>query len=159
MLKSKNVYNELKNLVIYDSQFGNTEKIAQTIAKSIFGKAVRVADVDNTDLKDLDLLVIGSPTLGGRATVPLQKFLEQIPKGILNGVKVATFDTRFSEKDVNFALRLLLKTIDYAAPKMIKILIDKGGKQITKPRGFIVKGKEGPLISGELEKASVWIKE
>lgn len=148
----------MKNLVIYDTQFGNTEKIAQAVAKSIFGKAISVSDVDNTDLNDLDLLVAGSPTLGGRATVLLQNFLEQIPAGKLNGVKIATFDTRFSEKDVNFALRLLLKTIDYAAPKMAKILIDKGGKQVVLPQGFIVKGKKGPLVSGELDKAKTWIK-
>ena len=149
----------MKNLVVYDSQFGNTEKVAQTVAKSISGKAIKVTDLKKTDLDDLKILVVGSPTLGGRATEPLQGFLEQIPAGKLSGVKVAAFDTRFSEKDVNFALRLLLKTIDYAAPKMSKILIDKGGTQIIPPQGFIVKGKDGPLATGELEKANTWIKQ
>ncbi len=148
----------MKNIVLYDSVYGNTEKIAQTIAKSISATAIRVSDMNNEDFNDLDLFVVGSPTLGGRATVVLQQFLEQIPAGKLNGVKIATFDTRFCEKDVNFALRLLLKTVDYAAPKMDKILISKGGEQLALPMGFIVKEKEGPLISGELEKASKWIK-
>ncbi len=106
---------------------------------------------------DLNLLVVGSPTQGGRATASIQQFLAQIPDGKLQGVKIAAFDTRFNERNVNFALKLLLKTIDYAAPKIAKILENKGGKQITSPQGFIVQGNEGPLASGELDKASSWI--
>jgi len=148
----------MKNLVVYDSQFGNTEKIAQTIAKSISAAAIRVSRVKNEDLCDLNVLVVGSPTQGGRPTVALHQFLEQIPARKINGVKIAAFDTRLSEKHVNFALRLLLKTIDYAASKMAKILVSKGGKQIAFPQGFIVEDKKGPLAFGELERAQKWLK-
>lgn len=149
----------MKNLVIYDSQFGNTEKIAQVVAESLSAKAIRVNNASIDDLNDLDLLVVGSPTLGGRATELVNKFLEQIPQGKLKDVRICAFDTRFSEKEVNFALRFLLKTIDYAGPKIAKILISKGGKQFVLPMGFIVKGKDGPLIPGELERARTWIKQ
>jgi flavodoxin len=146
-------------IVLYDSQFGNTEKLAQVIAKSISsGKLLKASEVCLEDLKDINLLVIGSPTQGGRATVLLQQFLDKIPSGKLTNVKVAVFDTRFSEKDVNFALRMLMKIIDYAAPKMAKLLTDKGGKLIVPPEGFIVKGKKGPLVDGELDRARTWIK-
>lgn len=148
----------MKSLVIYDSQFGNTEKIAQAVAKSISSKAVRVSGVNDSDLDDLDMLIVGSPTQGGRATTLLRQFLYQIPAGKLTDVKVATFDTRFSEKNVNFALRLLIKTIDYAAPKMAKLLESKGGKLIVKPEGFFVNNKEGPLAPGELKRVTRWIK-
>ena len=147
----------MNKLVIYDSQYGNSEKIAQAIAQSISATCIRVADVRNADLDELNLLVVGSPTHGGRATSALDQFLEQIPAGKLSGVKIAAFDTRLSEKDVNFALRLLMKTIDYAAPKIARLLVSRGGKQISSPQGFIVKGKEGPLVIGELERARLWI--
>lgn len=148
----------MTKLVIYDSLYGNTEKVAKAIAKSISAKAIRFSEIKNLDLKNLDLLVVGSPTQGGRATVALNHFLAEIPQNILKNVKVAVFDTRVSENDLNFALKLLVKTIGYAAPKMAKTLESKGGKFIVPPCGFLVKGKEGPLMANELEKASNWLK-
>jgi len=148
----------MKNLVIYDSQFGNTEKIAQAIAESISAQAIKVTNINNSNLDNLNILLIGSPTQGGRATAALQSFLEQIPAGKLEGVKVAAFDTRLSETEVNFALRLLIKTIGYAAPKIAKILVGKGGKEMVPSEGFIVKGKLGPLADGEIERSKEWIK-
>lgn len=149
----------MKSLVVYDSQFGNTEKIAQAITGGISSAiSVRVNKASLSDLKDVNLLIVGSPTQGGRATASMQQFLNQIPVGKLANINIATFDTRFSEKNVNFALKLLIKTIDYAAPKMAKLLTTKGGKLMVPPEGFIVVGKEGPLASGELERAARWIK-
>ncbi len=148
----------MNKLVIYDSQYGNTEIIAQAIAKSISGKAFRVTDINASELGNVDMLVVGSPTQGGRATAAVQKFLNGIPTKALTNVKVAVFDTRFLEKDLNFALKLLVRTIGYAAPKMAKVLTGKGIKLVVPPEGFIVKGKEGPLAFGELERARKWLK-
>ncbi|MFA6588456.1 MAG: flavodoxin family protein [Patescibacteria group bacterium] len=150
----------MKTLIIYDSQFGNTEKIAQAIG-SAFGdeaRVVRPTEVKLDELKNVNLLIVGSPTQGGRPTPALQKFLDDIPSDGLKGIKVATFDTRFLLKDQNFALRMLMKTIGYAADKIIKILVAKGGQQVMPPEGFIVKGKEGPLAEGEMERADEWTK-
>jgi len=149
----------MKSLVIYDSQFGNTEKIAHAVAEGIpSATLLKASEARIADLTNITLLIIGSPTLGGRATASIQKFLDQIPVGKLTDVNVAAFDTRFDEKNVNFALRLLIKTIDYAAPKMAKLLENKGGNLIVPPEGFIVKGKKGPLIDGELDRVRTWIK-
>lgn len=144
-------------LVIYDSQYGNTQKVAQAIADSISAKIISVSDIRNDNLKDLDLLVVGSPTQGGRATANLMEFLNRLPKGSLNNVKVAVFDTRFLENNLNFALKLLVRTIGYAAPKMAKILESKGGKLILSPEGFAVTGKEGPLAPNEISRANKWL--
>jgi flavodoxin len=148
----------MNKLVIYDSQFGNTEKIAQAIGRSISAKVIQVASLNASDLKNIDQLVIGSPTQGGRATPAVQKFINDISPKTLVNTKVAVFDTRFREKDLNFALRLLVKTIGYAASKMANILKSKGAKLFVPPEGFIVKNKEGPLASGELERAGKWLK-
>lgn len=148
----------MKTLVLYDSQYGNTEKIAQAIGKAVSStKTLIVGDATLQDLKGVRLLIIGSPTQGGRPTVSLQTFLDSIPAGSLRNVHVAVFDTRFLEEDLNFALKLLVKTIGYAAPKIAKNLEDKGGTLILPPEGFIVKGKKGPLASGELDRAKNWI--
>jgi flavodoxin I len=151
----------MKTLVIYNSQFGNTEKIAKAIGNTV-GSGVKVArpiEVDTDGLQAFNLLIVGSPTQGGRPTPALQKFLDDISTDALKNIKVAAFDTRFLLKDQNFALRMLMKTIGYAADKIAKILVSKGGKQVIPPEGFIVKGKEGPLKEGELERAGEWAKQ
>ncbi len=148
----------MTTLVLYDSQFGNTEKIAQAIGKGIGGDVqVRSAkELEAIGWYELKLLVVGTPTQGGRPTPALQKLFEAIPADGLKGAKVAAFDTRFREKDHNFALRALMKTIGYASVKMVKILEAKGGTLIAQPQGFFVTDKQGPLVDGEIDRAEQW---
>lgn len=152
----------MKNLVIYDSSFGNTEKIARAIAEVLASngetRLIRVSEANVSDLESVKLLVVGSPTQGGMPTKALQYFLNKLPANILKDVKVAAFDTRFSEKDQSFALRLLMKVIQYAAPRIAVSLKNKGGKLVAEPEGFIVDDKEGPLRQDELERASGWVR-
>lgn len=148
----------MTNLVVYDSVYGNTKLIAQNIAKSISAKSININDLKNSDLDNLNLLVIGSPTYGGQATPKIRQFVKDLSKEFLINTKIAAFDTRFLERDLNFALKLLVKTIGYAAPKIAKLLSDKGAKIIAPPEGFIVKGKEGPLGPEELVRAQKWLK-
>jgi flavodoxin I len=149
----------MKTLVLYDTLFGNTEKIAITISKAIPSSEVIVLkDINLQSLKLFNLLIVGSPTQGGRPTPKLTKFLDEIPKGFLKGIRVAAFDTRFAEKDQNIGLQILMKTIGYAAPKISKSLTGKGGNLIITPEGFIVAKKEGPLKDEEFNKANSWAK-
>ena len=60
--------NLMKTLVIYDSIFGNTEKVAQAIATALDTTAQPVGQVTSVVLTDLDLLVIGSPSRSFRPT-------------------------------------------------------------------------------------------
>jgi flavodoxin len=151
----------MKILVVYDSQYGNTEKVAKAIGEGL-GKEIKVLlvkDVKLNELEGVDMLVAGSPTQGGQAKAGMKEFLDGIPRGKLKNVKVAVFDTRFLESEQNIALKMLMRTIGYAAPKMAKTLTGKGGKLVTPVEGFIVKEKEGPLGIGELERAKEWGKE
>lgn len=145
-------------LVLYDSQFGNTQKIAEAIGKGIGADVVVKAagDTGNIPWSVLKLLVVGSPTQGGRPTPTLQKVFATIPANGLAHAKVAAFDTRFKEEDHKFGLKLLMRTIGYASTKMLKILESKGGTAAAQPEGFFVSDKEGPLKAGELERAEVW---
>lgn len=148
----------MTHLVLYDSQFGNTQKIAEAIGKGIGGDVqVLVAkDLGSVNWPELKLLVVGSPTQGGRPTAALQKIFASMPADALKNTKVAAFDTRFEMKKQNFALKLLMKTIAFAAEKIAKTLEAKGGTLGAPPEAFIVNDKEGPLKAGELERAEQW---
>jgi flavodoxin len=143
----------MKALVVYDSQHGNTEAIAQAIAGAAARKAaraVRVSEVRAAELLKVDVLAVGSPTLGGRPTPAIKAFLDGIPAGSLAKVRVAAFDTRMT--------MWVAKLFGWAADRIATTLAAKGGLPAAKPEGFIVKGREGPLADGERERAAVWAK-
>lgn len=142
----------MKTLVVYDSFYGNTEKIARAIAGAIAGevKVLRPGEASPTDLKSVDLLIVGSPTQGGRPTKAILDFLNKLPEPAVKGINVAAFDTRLSTK--------LVGIFGYGAGKIADSLKKKGGTLILPPEAFFVKSKEGPLKDGELERAAAWAK-
>src|SRR5579859_728548 len=150
----------MKALVIYDSMYGNTEKIAQAIANGLTGevKVVPVGTMNASEVRSFDLLIVGSPVHGGRATPAIDAFLKQLPAHSLEGKSVAAFDTRFEAKEQGVGLRLLMSVIRYAAERIARELVKKGGTLAAEPEGFIVEQKEGPLKEGERERASQWAK-
>jgi flavodoxin I len=150
----------MKVVVIYDSVYGNTEKIAQAIGAGLAGdaKVVRVGDVSASELRTFDLLIVGSPVHGGRATPAIEALLQQLPAHSLEGKRVAAFDTRFESEEQGIGLRILMSVIRYAAERIAKELAKKGGRLAAEPEGFIVEQKEGPLKQGELERATTWAK-
>jgi len=151
----------MKKLVIYDSVFGNTEKIAQAMGAAAGTKneviIKRVTEIMSEDLQNLDLLLIGSPTRGFRPTEAIAAFLKNLSVGAVQNVKAAVFDTRIPIDSIKPAIfRSIVKKGGYAAPVMAKELEKKGATVITEPEGFFVKGSEGPLLEGELERAAAW---
>lgn len=150
----------MKALVIYDSVYGNTQKIAQAIGDSLTGevKVVQVGDINASEVRSFDLLVVGSPVHGGRATPAIDAFLKQLPPHSLEGKSVAAFDTRFEAEEQGIGLRILMSVIHYAAERIAKELTKNGGTLVAEPEGFIVEQKEGPLKQGELERAGHWAK-
>lgn len=154
----------MKALVVYDSFFGNTEKIAQAIAKGLESKMkvemLRVNDVKPERLTELDLLIIGSPTRKFSPTPAIANLLKKITKNGLKSVKAGAFDTRISIEEIDSRfLNFLVKLFGYAAEPIAKKLKQKGAELVIQPEGFIVKDSEGPLKEGELERAEVWAKQ
>lgn len=151
----------MKAIVIYDSQFGNTEKIAQAIRDALSDTAetrlMRASSVAPRDLMAADLLVVGSPTQRFHATEPVDRFLKGAS---LHGIHAAAFDTRFDMNDVDSrTLRLAVKVAGdsaYAAPRIAAVLEKAGATMVATPEGFIVTDTEGPLRDGELERAAEW---
>jgi flavodoxin len=151
----------MKALVVYDTFFGNTEKVARAISDSLGAEstATRVTDARHEQLKGLGLLVVGSPTRAFRPSKPISEFLNGIARDALKGVKVAAFDTRGSEAELNKTkFGILVKVFGYAAKPIADKLVRRGGRLVVPPEGFIVEGTEGPMMDGELERAAAWAK-
>lgn len=144
----------VKALIVYDSLHGNTEKIARAIAASLAPsgdvKVLRAGEANISALESIDFLIVGSPTQGGRPTLAIQDFLNRISEPAVRGISVAAFDTRISTRWVGI--------FGYAAGKIAGSLKTKSGTLILPPEGFFVKGTEGPLKEGELERAASWAK-
>jgi len=154
----------MKALVIYDSFFGNTEKIAQAIGEALSSHGeVQVLKVSNAKLEHLaglSLLVVGSPTRAFRPSPAISSFLGGIPANGLQGIKVAAFDTGISLQDANSAiLSFFVKLFGYAAKPIAAKLAKKGGALAIPPEGFFVRGSEGPLKEGELDRVADWAKQ
>lgn len=146
-----------KVFVIYDSVFGNTEKVAQSIAAALSAHATLVSQAHAGQLRGLDLLVVGSPTRGFRPTEGISKLLNGLPQNHLAGVLVAAYDTRIVLETISSKpLRFIVDKGGYAANTIAKTLEKKGGRLTLPPEGFFVTGEQGPLKDGELERAAVW---
>jgi flavodoxin I len=148
---------------VYDSYFGNTQKVAEAVCKAFGSKdsvdLKKVGEVKPEQLNGLDLLIIGSPTRAFQPGEGMKKFLNSLPVRSLNGVKVAAFDTRIRIEDTPVAiLRFFSKIFGYAAKPMIAKLVKKGGNLVVAGEGFYVESTEGPLKDGELERATAWAK-
>lgn len=142
----------MKYAVIYDSVHGNTEKIAEAIAKGLGkeGVILRAGEANPSDLKSVDLLVIGSPTYGGRPTPDMLAFLRGIDRNLLTGINIAGFDTRIPANWV--------KLFGFAAGKIEKTLKKLGGTPVVKAEGFYVTGTKGPLAENEEKRAGDFAK-
>jgi flavodoxin len=144
----------MKALIVYDSVYGNTEKIARAIAEAITPsnevKVLRVGEASPSELASVNLLIVGSPTHAGRPVPAVQDFLKKIPELSLKGISVAAFDTRIPKKIVG--------VFGYAAGRIAGNLKKKGGTLVASPEGFFVTGGQGPLKEGELERAAGWAK-
>ncbi|VXC23040.1 Flavodoxin [Arthrobacter sp. 9AX] len=137
----------MKTVIVYDSAFGNTKAIADTLVSRLGSKATAVP-VDRFDARQIragDLLVIGSPINGWRPTPKITKALVELAARGLSGVRAAAFDTR---------VKLFIH--GDAAKKITRTLKAAGASIVTGPMAFYVKGSEGPLLGGETERAASW---
>ncbi len=163
----------MKALVVYESMFGSTRTIAETIGSALSQHgSVRVVEVGtlaaesggNIVTHDVDLLLVGGPThtFGmsrpstraeavrkyGSAistSVGVREWLEQVR--LPSGIHAAAFDTRVGT----------MRLASGAAGKGIdKLLARLGATMVTGPHSFLVKGMTGGLMDGQLTKAREW---
>lgn len=142
----------MKILIIYDTNYGNTQKVAYLIGDQLKAdnqvKVVSIAGFKNEDLEGVKLLIMGSPINGWRPTEKIRAFLAELKEDQLKGIKIATFDTR-----VNIFFH------GNAAQPMAEGLMNAGAEQIVDSEGFFVKGSEGPLAQGEESRVERWVRD
>ena len=149
-------------IVVYESVWGNTAAVARAIAEG-FGEGARACATDEVvpeAAAKADLIVAGAPVFAfglpterireniGRTETgadlshpSLRSWLEALPAG--HG-RSAAFETR-----IWWSPRGATATIE-------KSLAAQGYAPVAKAAKFVVRGKEGPLRNGELERATAW---
>jgi len=150
----------MKALVVYDSFFGNTEKISGIIAKKLNCEAVRADRICYRETAEPDLLIVGSPTRAFNYTANIKNFLTSLPSGCMKGRFAAVFDTRSNIEQINSKfLNFMVRLFGYAAEKMERQVCRAGADLAACTNWFYVEDKEGPLKKGEIEKAEKWADE
>jgi hypothetical protein len=159
-------------LVVFESMFGNTQKIAEAVAEGLARhlrvERMEVGHAPTVFSGDVELVVVGGPTHafglsrpgtrqsaaeqaeGGLVSTEmgLREWLGTLQKGS-SRIAVATFDTRISKPR-------LPGSGAAAAEKRLRRL---GFRLLARPESFYVEGTTGPLVGGELERAHRWGKE
>ncbi len=155
------IQKDQKCIIVYDSVFGNTEKIALAISgvlnSVVQTEAIPVSKVLLDNLYGVKLLVIGSPTRSFRPTEAITRFLKSLSKEQVQDLNAAAFDTRIDLRTIESgALRFIVSKGGYAARTIAKELTSKGARLVVPGEGFLVSGEQGPLKEGELERAAEW---
>jgi flavodoxin len=160
----------MRALVVYESMFGNSGKVARAIADGLRAARVDVELVNAADAAapygDLvELLVVGGPThafsmtrhntrddavrqggSAGAAGSGIREWIEHLHKGP-HSEMVATFDTRVDK------VRHLPGS---AAKSAAKALRKVGYRTLVASESFYVDDVAGPLLDGEEERARAW---
>ncbi|HEX6353344.1 flavodoxin family protein [Actinophytocola sp.] len=156
-------------LVVFESMFGNTKKIAEAIADGLrTGMTAELAEVGSAPVTlgpDVDLLVVGGPThafsmsrQSTRADASRQGADDRAATGIglrewLDRVAadsarppVAAFDTKVSRPRLpGSAARAARNRLRHA-----------GFRPVAPAENFYVHGTPGPLVDGEPDRARAW---
>lgn len=161
----------MKALIVYESIFGNTQAVAEAIARGVSSKIeVSLVEVGSAPSSiDVELLIVGGPThaftMSGDASrtdarqqaarahvavtsngAGIREWIATLP-GSPGFAYVAAFDTVVDTK--------WLPT-GSAARKAAALLRRLGYEELTAPRHFKVRGTSGPLVDGELGRAEQW---
>jgi menaquinone-dependent protoporphyrinogen IX oxidase len=151
----------MKGIVIYDTSYGNTKKIAETISETLKASEIEVDLFDVKEVRKLraneyNFLVLGSPTKFGTMSFAIKFFLDKVKNEEWINKPFATFDT---ENPENVEHARLEKKEWSAAEKIAAKLIEKQMKQLLPVFKALVLGQKGPLVEGEIDRAKKYANE
>jgi menaquinone-dependent protoporphyrinogen IX oxidase len=147
---------KMKGIVVYDTSYGNTKRIAEVIAETLkeSGMEVDLFDVKNVkkpSAKDYDFLVLGSPTRFGTMSFAIRGFLGKVKSEEWVNKPFAAFDTENPEN---------MERKEYsAAEKIAAKLLDRKMNLLLPVLKAAVFGQKGPLKEGEIERTKDYAKE
>jgi menaquinone-dependent protoporphyrinogen IX oxidase len=142
-------------LVIFDTKFGNTKKLAHDIASGIeevgLGtKVVNIDDVEDQDMTHFDGVLFGAPIHAFRATRGIRRAVKKAAKMGLDGKLVGAFDTYQAPGHKSKCAGQIEKELSKKA---------KGATLFSQHLSALVDGYEGPLNAAEPENARAFGKE
>ena len=145
----------MKGIVVYDTSYGNTKKIAETIAETLKESAIEVdlfdvKDVKKPSAKDYNFLVLGSPTRFGTMSFAIRRFLGKVKSEEWVNKPFIAFDTENPEN--------MKKKEWSAAEKIAAKLRDKKMNQLLPVLKALVLGQKGPLKEGEIDRTKEYAK-
>jgi len=136
----------VRALVVYDTVHGNTEQVARAIGDGLGeGWEVRVlkaAAAGPEDVLAADLVIVGTPTHAWNMTGGGRAFCRRLRGERYTDKLAAAFDTKIEGRFTGSAAR-----------KLARALGRLGFRLAASPESFYVRGMEGPLREGELERA------
>jgi menaquinone-dependent protoporphyrinogen IX oxidase len=146
----------LKGMVVFDTSYGNTKKIAETIAGTLKESGIEVdlfdvKTVRKFNAKDYDFLVLGSPTRFGTMSFAVRGFLGKVKMEEWVDKPFAVFDTENPEN--------IEKNEGSAAEKIAEKLREKKMNQLLPVLKAVVFGTKGPLKEGEIERTKEYARE
>jgi hypothetical protein len=168
---------QMRTVIVYESLFGNTHKIAEAIAEGIRTQqpdaevaCVRVADGSPALIREADLLIVGGPThMRGMSSGMTRK------KGA-EGEQKKAHDLRVepgfdgpglrdwfhgldkppgSSSAAAFDTRAGIRMAGGAAAGIARRL-RRHGYRVLAMEGYIIDDTQGPLLAGELDRARDW---
>jgi len=146
-------------LIVYDSTFGNTERIARAIAERLgSARLIRAEEAGALEPPEYDLLIVAGPTQRHGMSPAMQEWLERLQRGALKDVPAAAFDTRYRMS------RLLSGS---AAARTASRLKRAGARLVVPPESFFMERDVPPqgekrrhemerLEQGEEGRATGW---
>jgi len=145
----------MKGIVVYDTSYGNTKKIAETIAETLKESGIEVdlfdvKDVKKLSGKDYGFLVLGSPTKFGTMSFTIRGFLGKVKSEEWVNKPFAAFDTENPEN--------VEKKQGSAAEKIAEKLKEKKMNQLLPVLKALVLEMKGPLVEGEIERTKEYAK-
>ncbi len=151
----------MKGIVIYDTSYGNTKRIAETIAETLKESGIEVdlfyvKDVKKLSAKDYDFLVLGSPTKFGTMSLAIRFFLGKVKSEEWMNKPFAAFDT---ENPENIERAQAENKEWSAAEKISEKLRDKKMNQLLPVLKAVVFGWKGPLKEGEIDRTKDYARE
>lgn len=141
----------METLVVYDSNYGNTRRLAETMAEAITAHGtVRILGLQSvvpTDLGVVDLLIVGGPTQEHGLSPRMRQFTDALSASPDTRLIAATFDTRY---------RMPIAMSGSAARRIARRLKQRGIHVFVEPESFFVSRTGHDLESGEIERATAW---
>jgi menaquinone-dependent protoporphyrinogen IX oxidase len=146
----------MKGLVIYDTSYGNTKIIAETITETLKESRIEfdlfdVKKVKKLSAKEYSFLVLGSPTRFGTMSFAVRGFLGKVKKEEWMNKPFIAFDTENPEN--------IEKKEGSAAEKIAQKLKDKSMNQLLPVLKAAVEGQKGPLKESEIERTKDYARE